>query len=106
MEAKAYVFFPDVWDLPAIFVLQVLNKVVDLLNCDWRVVVPDLFVHGIVHRYVITEEGGLDSALLGPQRTTQVTVHSSEGSSKNDIRFGVKNVNYAFHHKKICVYYF
>jgi len=104
MEAQANVFLPYVWDLPAIFVLQVLNKVVYLVNCDWRVVVPDLFVHGIVHRNVITEEGGLDSGSLCPQHLTQVT-QSFESSSKNDIRFGVKNVNYAFHCKKICVYY-
>jgi hypothetical protein len=75
VEAEIDVFPSDIRHLLAGFVFQVLDKVIDLVDCHRRVFVPDLFVYGVVHRNVITEEGGLDCALR-PQNFAQVIFHS------------------------------
>jgi hypothetical protein len=61
---------------------------------DRHVRISDLFVHSIVHRNVITEKGGLDGGLLFPPSTSLRLYLVLLELSKNDIRFGLKNVNY------------
>jgi hypothetical protein len=87
-------------------VLEVLEKVIDLVHGHGRVFIAHLFVDRVVHRDVITQKGSLhQSRFHAGGGTDDFASFHGRKVPAHDIRVEIKTVNYVSGLAGPCVYY-